>query len=172
MIVLGCSLVVCAHGCDFIYRLVHKEGAQEKHILGDVPPGVFNPVVEEIQKLLQLYGYNSGRADGKLGTRTRDAIEAFQADRGLTPNRFVDTKTWQLLSQFGACGLVIAGEVEARAVQVALYTAGFDPGKINGKIGPRTTQAIREFQRAHTLAVDGKVGYNTLSALKRYLPEK
>ncbi len=40
----------------------------------------------EIQRLLQQKGFNPGAIDGKLGTQSRDAIRAYQASVGLTPD--------------------------------------------------------------------------------------
>lgn len=56
-------------------------------------------------------------------------------------------------------------------VQKALKAAGFNPGKIDGKLGEKTKSAIRSFQKAHDLKVDGKVGTNTWRLLKRYLQD-
>jgi peptidoglycan hydrolase-like protein with peptidoglycan-binding domain len=54
-------------------------------------------------------------------------------------------------------------------VQKALKAAGFNPGKIDGKLGEKTKTAIRAFQKAHDLKADGKVGVNTWKLLKKYL---
>ena len=50
-------------------------------------------------------------------------------------------------------------------VQTALQALGFSPGKIDGKDGPNTQNAVRKFQAHVTLKVDGIVGENTRSAL-------
>ena len=57
----------------------------------------------------------------------------------------------------------------AQEIQQALKQAGFYQGAIDGKIGPKTQQAIKEFQQAHQLKVDGKVGPRTWAALQPYL---
>ncbi len=57
--------------------------------------------------------------------------------------------------------------MDTRALQRALAAAGFDLGPIDGDIGPRTKDAIRAFQRAHGLVVDGIAGPQTQTALKR-----
>ncbi len=54
-------------------------------------------------------------------------------------------------------------------IQIALKTAGFYQGKIDGVIGPKTRRAIREFQAENNLAVDGKVGPKTWAVLREYL---
>ena len=87
-------------GCDAVYRLLQKEGAEEKDLLGTISPLEPNARVEEVQKLLKLYGYKIGRPDGILGANTRQAIGDFQKDRGLPVTRFVDYKTWDELTRF------------------------------------------------------------------------
>ena len=56
-----------------------------------------------------------------------------------------------------------------KQIQIALQKSGFYKGKIDGKIGPQTRQAIREFQKAKGLKVDGVVGQKTWNELKKYL---
>ena len=53
-------------------------------------------------------------------------------------------------------------------IQLALKNAGFDPGKIDGKLGPRTERAIIAFQKANDLVPDGIVGRKTWAKLKVY----
>lgn len=55
-------------------------------------------------------------------------------------------------------------------VQRMLKMAGFDPGEIDGKFGKRTRAAVREFQKANGLKVDGKVGVRTLGKLNSAIP--
>lgn len=55
--------------------------------------------------------------------------------------------------------------VSIRDVQVQLRSRGFDPGKIDGRMGPDTRRAIEAFQRANGLSVDGVVGDRTTAAL-------
>ena len=57
----------------------------------------------------------------------------------------------------------------AREIQQALKQAGFYQGSVDGKVGPKTQQAIKEFQQAHQLKADGKVGPKTWAALASYL---
>lgn len=60
----------------------------------------------------------------------------------------------------------------AKQIQVALRNAGYSPGKIDGRMGKQTREAIRSFQRANNLVVDGKVGKKTWEALRCYLEKK
>ena len=54
---------------------------------------------------------------------------------------------------------------DASQLQRALASLGFDPGKIDGIIGPRTRKAIRAFQTQASIGVDGIVGKHTRRAL-------
>jgi peptidoglycan hydrolase-like protein with peptidoglycan-binding domain len=51
------------------------------------------------------------------------------------------------------------------AVQTALAAAGFSPGKLDGVMGPKTRAAIKAYQAANGLTVDGIVGKNTAASL-------
>ena len=55
-------------------------------------------------------------------------------------------------------------------VQTALKSAGFYMGSVDGKAGHKTKEAIKAFQKANGLKVDGVVGRMTSLALKEYLP--
>lgn len=57
-------------------------------------------------------------------------------------------------------------------IQTALKNAGYNPGVIDGKKGKQTKDAIKAFQKANNLAVDGKVGKGTWALLKKYLDQK
>ncbi|MCM8794528.1 MAG: peptidoglycan-binding protein [Candidatus Omnitrophica bacterium] len=61
------------------------------------------------------------------------------------------------------------GAARAADIQTALRRAGYYDGPIDGKVGRKTTKAIKEFQRAHGLKADGKVGPKTWAALSQYL---
>jgi len=70
----------------------------------------------------------------------------------------------------------VIGEVKSRPnvkqIQIALVNAGYNPGSFDGRMGKQTRQAIKAFQRANNLAVDGKAGKQTWNLLKEYLYKK
>jgi len=72
----------------------------------------------------------------------------------------------------GNAGIVTRGQANAKKIQTALKNAGFDPGKIDGQMGKRTRDAIKSFQAANNLKVNGKVNKSTWAALSKYLEEK
>lgn len=63
---------------------------------------------------------------------------------------------------------IIRVNVSPKEVQRALQSAGFYDGPIDGKLGPKSQQAIRDFQAGHDLADDGVVGQKTWAKLKEY----
>lgn len=159
-----------ASGCDFVYRVLQKEGAEEKELLGDIIPMESNARVLKVQTLLKLYGYNVGNPDGVLGVNTRVAVQKFQEDNGLKVTRFVDYATWDNLLYFEDIGLVEDDKLNVSVVQKALKNAGFDPGAVDGRSGRKTQEAIRAFQKSSGLSPDGRVGFQTLNELSKFIP--
>ncbi len=60
---------------------------------------------------------------------------------------------------------------DPQSIQKALKNLGFYQGEADGKVGPKTKEAIREFQKKNSLDVDGKVGPKTWAILKRALEQ-
>jgi peptidoglycan hydrolase-like protein with peptidoglycan-binding domain len=54
---------------------------------------------------------------------------------------------------------------KVKAIQEALKTKGFDPGTPDGVVGPKTNQALRDFQKSNNLQVTGRIDDKTASAL-------
>jgi peptidoglycan hydrolase-like protein with peptidoglycan-binding domain len=71
-----------------------------------------------------------------------------------------------------SAGVPTEESVRVREIQLALKKAGYDPGSADGRLGPRTTEAIREFQKANGLQPDGKVGPRTWRKLEPHLGAK
>jgi len=49
--------------------------------------------------------------------------------------------------------------------QERLHTAGFDPGPVDGSLGPQTRAALRRYQATHGLPVTGELDAATRRAL-------
>ena len=60
-------------------------------------------------------------------------------------------------------------KVTPKSIQTTLKNAGFYSGTIDGKIGKKTREAIKEFQKANGLKADGIVGKQTWFRLQKYL---
>lgn len=63
------------------------------------PSGFELPVVA-IQQSLKNAGYYHGTVDGKVGTRTKEAIRSFQRDQGLVTDGICGRQTWARLQKF------------------------------------------------------------------------
>ncbi len=59
--------------------------------------GKEGPLVSQIQQRLKELGYYTGLVDGQFGGQTREAVIAFQKDKGLTADGLVGDETYALL---------------------------------------------------------------------------
>ncbi len=168
--IMALCVMLVLPGCDKAYRMLQREGAEELDLIGDIKPFEKNERVAMVQQRLKIFGYGIGTVDGVLGVNTRNAVERFQKDNGLAPNRFIDSATWKLIMVFDECGLIMEDDINLFMVQVALKNAGYDVGSVDGKMGRRSTEMLQKFQGREGLVADGKIGWKTLSALARYLP--
>lgn len=62
-------------------------------------------------------------------------------------------------------------QLSPKQIQRALKNAGFYQGNIDGKVGPKTKEAIIKFQKANGLKADGIVGKRTSVTLNKYLSQ-
>ena len=134
-----------------------------------------SPLVRVAQRRLALAGYPSAGIDGLYGPRTRQAVVAFQAAHGLQVDGVVGPRTWAALSRpviiLGpGAGDRPGGTNVVRSLQRRLASAGDSPGPIDGRYGALTDGAVRRFQRAHGLPVNGMAGPRTLALLATPAP--
>lgn len=59
--------------------------------------------------------------------------------------------------------------LSVREIQQALKSAGFYPGPVDGKPGPKTREAVLAFQKSRGIKADGVVGVRTTTALIPFL---
>lgn len=60
-----------------------------------------------------------------------------------------------------------SGALSVRQAQEALRKAGYDPGPVDGMMGPRTRSALSRFQRDRKLSATGRIDAATSLALRR-----
>ena len=111
--------------------------------------------VKVIQYLLNYRGYNLV-VDGTYGPATRAAVVEFQASHFLAADGITGPATWP--------DLIVATKQgdkgdQVKAVQLALHVT------VDGVFGAATLAAVKKFQAARKLAVDGIVGLHTWNAL-------
>jgi N-acetylmuramoyl-L-alanine amidase len=142
--------------------------------------------VSEIRSRLALLGLTGARATGgrHSDTDTFDepldqAVRAFQQLRGLVADGIVGPSTYRVLEEARwrlgdrlltyVAGNVLAGD-DVLALQQRLLDLGFKVGKVDGRFGHRTEQAVRDFQRNVGVPPDGTCGPATLKSLSRLAP--
>ncbi len=64
------------------------------------PAGPYKPGAIEIQTALKNAGFYVGNIDGKIGPRSKKAIEDFQKANGLKMDGKVGPKTWEVLVKY------------------------------------------------------------------------
>lgn len=134
--------------------------------------------VTKLQKRLQALGYYKGYVDGKYGSGTVSAVKAYQQDHNLTADGVAgpatqrklygtsSTQTYSTLRE-GDSGSAVEN------MQYTLYELGYYDGKIDGKYGATTKDAVRAFQITNKLnPVDGIAGNKTLQKLYSSDPVK
>lgn len=131
-----------------------------------VQDGDKNHPVETLQHLLRGHG-SKIYVDGIFGPKTEAAVKAFQKDKHLAVDGLVGPLTWsRLIIQVaeGSTGDAVRGVQE----EFQYRNLSGDPSKgiqIDGIFGPKTDAAVRGFQDALDLKVDGIVGPLTWQAL-------
>ncbi len=118
-------------------------------------------------------GVDPGPVDGRFGALTEAAVRRFQSARGLVVDGIVGPRTRPALRApvplaRGAGTDRAGGSGRVRALQRQLHAVGVGPGPVDGRFGARTEAAVRRFQHARGLAVDGIVGPHTTRRLARH----
>lgn len=99
-----------------------------------------NPkVIEKIQIILYLNNYQTGRVNGEMTAETLRALASFQQ----TNNIEVGDRSSKTLNMLG----VDAMDFGVMDLQEKLERKGFDPGVIDGILGPKTRTAYQTFLR-------------------------
>ncbi len=144
--------------------------------------------VKTVQQRLAELGYFTGTVDGKYGDATVTAMKAFQKNNGLTQDGVFGAKTRTVMFaaspvyasatatpsptptmviteetvvtiQAGSRGSMVLS-LQRRLVELGYYTSRLDGVYLEDDI-----TAVRAFQKANGLTVDGKAGYKTQLAL-------
>jgi peptidoglycan hydrolase-like protein with peptidoglycan-binding domain len=73
---------------------------QTKAVLPLPPQGPYKPTGIEIQTALKNAGFYTGNIDGKIGPKSKKAIEDFQSANGLKVDGKIGLKTWEALGKY------------------------------------------------------------------------
>ena len=69
------------------------------------PQGPYKPTGIEIQTALKNAGFYAGNIDGKIGPKSKKAIEDFQKANGLKVDGKIGPKTWEALSKHSSAAV-------------------------------------------------------------------
>ncbi len=147
--------------------------------------GSTGDAVAALQTRLIELGYLYGKADGVYGTATARAVAAFQAANKLSKDGVAGSRTLAKLYSNSAAkptatpaptakatpapasSILRRGDTSAavKEMQNQLIKLGYLTGKADGVFGYKTYQALRAFQNANKLSVDGIAGADTLNIL-------
>ncbi len=144
-------------------------GPENFRFAEDLGPGCTGKYVTELQKVLTVRGFNTGKIDGVFGSKTESAVKSFQSKNGLVADGIVGWKTRPALNALPNLAVYFPydlgpGNTNAGDVgylQQILAADGLYSGKIDGVFGPATTAAVKSFQSKNGLVADGIVGWKT-----------
>ncbi len=125
-----------------------------------------------VQIELQLEGCAPGSADGHFGSKTKAALKRYQELMGLKVTGIADQATRSEMDD-NTPGLQVtrklgkgSNRTQVKYLQRALIGLGFLTGSDDGSYGPMTQAAVRNYQKAYGLGVDGSAGPDTLTSIK------
>ena len=124
--------------------------------------------VLKFQKRLYKLAYLTTEPDGNFGKDTLAAVKLFQELNGLIADGHIGPQTKEMLmssdAEANALMIGMSGDT-VRNVQKLLKKLGY-LDSADGYFGSGTEAAVRSFQKQNKLTVDGKVGRQTLAALR------
>ena len=120
--------------------------------------GDYDSLRQAQQRLIDM-GLLRGKADGAFGPMTEAALTEYQQKNGLEASGHLDKATLDALTH------VDPENATAKDVQQRLIDLGYLEGYADGVIGPKSTDAMKLFQRLNGLRVNGKADKDTLALL-------
>ena len=144
-------------------------------------------LVKRLQTRLQTLGYYADTISGTFNRATEKALKAFQKKMGITQSGIASTDVQTILYSASArsesefvtptpvptatlmppSDTVRMGDEgnDVKLLQSRLYTLGYYDGKIDGKFGSGTYQAVMTFQECNFIKADGICGSETIGVL-------
>ncbi len=141
--------------------------------------GSTGTAVSALQQNLTTLGYYYGDVTGHYGNLTQQAVKKFQKAKGLTQDGVASTATLNAITSAlknagvdvgpGTVATTLREGDKGTAVtelQTMLKKLNYYYGSVTGSFGSLTKQAVRKFQDANKLTVDGVAGPATINKLR------
>jgi peptidoglycan hydrolase-like protein with peptidoglycan-binding domain len=128
------------------------------------PLPVGEPVVAEVQQVMAELGLYKGTIDGLTGPQTDEAIRRYRKMVGLEVTGSIDDK---LLSTLGTSTRAMPAPRQTASVETARPVPTRPVGDAPDPIVQRIQAGLRAFGNDH-IDVDGRVGPNTSAAIKEF----
>ena len=164
----------------FLDGLLRAESPKSAAATERGAPIFVSPVhVAQIQHVLRESGTYKGAIDGAWGRETAQAANEFRKKHGIEASPGLDIALLRALNQQRSAvpklvaaatlrtdGVPLhAGPTAIRALQRALSQDGHNAGSVDGVWGENTRQALRSYQKSHSLEPTGTLTLPTLAAL-------
>ena len=134
--------------------------------------GAASADIAALQVAMRGVGLYPHPVDGISGPWTQGAVRTFQSQHGLAGDGIAGPRTRAALGRRGKPNLGVRPLREGKrgwdvaALQFLLHERGFEPGGFDGGFGPNTLSAVRRYQGAAHIGVDGVAGPATVNALR------
>ncbi|MBS7262643.1 MAG: peptidoglycan-binding protein [Eubacteriales bacterium] len=130
-------------------------------------------LVTTLQTLLTREGFYHYTITGYFGSITEKAVRDYQKAKGLVVDGVAGPKTFGALGLTDPSTITVSGATlrngaennDVRALQQILKNKGYFTVDVTGYYGSITEKAVRDFQKAAGLVVDGIAGPKTFAAL-------
>ena len=158
---------------------LNSQGTKVSQLQTDLKLGSTGTAVSALQQNLTTLGYYYGDVTGHYGNLTQQAVKKFQKAKGLTQDGVASTATLNAITSAlknagvdvgpGTVATTLREGDKGTAVtelQTMLKKLNYYYGSITGSFGSLTKQAVRKFQDANKLTVDGVAGPATINKLR------
>jgi peptidoglycan hydrolase-like protein with peptidoglycan-binding domain len=145
----------------------HLQGSHAKRYAQPVAPAASTQMIAEIQGLLRQRGYDIAEVSGRADAETVAAIRSYQSDARL-PIDGAPSSTLLANLRIGTGTAAPAALTRAQIAQLQaeLSERGYDPGPLDGIVGPKVRTAIRTYQTDARLPVTGEATVGLLAHMQ------
>jgi peptidoglycan hydrolase-like protein with peptidoglycan-binding domain len=138
VLLAGCVSTISPDGSQRL-RASDRDGVAQAKLKSATESDSPSLSIARVQEVLALLGYAPGPADGITGSATRLAMKKAATDLRLSVPDESDTTSF-------ARALETELTKRVRVAQEQLATRGYDPGNADGRLGPRTREALSRFR--------------------------